>query len=63
VPFSENEMRWAEQVTRSQEVRKIYILGGKSEGTVPLGKLGSRWKYNINMNFKGIWCDGVVYFS
>jgi hypothetical protein len=44
-------MRWAGQVARMGEERKVHkVLVGKSEGKKPLGRPRRRWEYGIRMD-------------
>jgi hypothetical protein len=55
-------MRWAGNVARMGEVRKMYkVLVGKPEGKRPVGRLRRRWEDGIRMNLMGIgWVGGGV---
>jgi hypothetical protein len=45
-------MRWAGNVARMREKKKVYrLLVGKPEGKRPLGRPRRRWMDNITMNF------------
>jgi hypothetical protein len=35
------------------------ILVGKPNGKSPLGRTGRRWEYNIRMELRKIWWEGV----
>jgi len=49
-------MGWAGHVARVGERRGIYrVLGGKPEGTRPLGRPRRRWEDNIKMDFQDVW--------
>jgi hypothetical protein len=47
-------MRWAGHVARMGEVRGAYILVGRPEGRIPLGRRRRRWEDNIKMDIMEI---------
>jgi len=50
-------MRWVWHVARMGEERGVYrVLGGKSEGKRPLGRLRRRWVDNIRMDLQEVGC-------
>jgi hypothetical protein len=53
-------MRWAGHVARKGERRGVYrVFVGKPEGKRPLGRPRRRWEDNIEMNLRGVGCDGM----
>jgi hypothetical protein len=53
-------MRWAEQVARIGERRRVYrVLVGKPEGKRPLGRPRIRWEQNIRMDLQEVGCGGI----
>jgi hypothetical protein len=53
-------MRWAGQVARMGEERKVYkVLVGKPEGTRRLGRPRRRWEDGIRIDVKEIGLGGV----
>jgi hypothetical protein len=53
-------MRWAEQVERMGEDRKVNkVLVGKPEGKRPLGRPRLRWEDGIRMDLRKIGWEGV----
>jgi hypothetical protein len=52
-------MRWAGQVTRTTDMRNVYIiLIGKTETKISFGKARLMWEDNINLDLKGIvWAE------
>ena len=53
-------MRWAGQVARLGERRRVYrVLVGKSEGKRPLWRPRRRWDDNIKMDLQKVWCDSM----
>jgi hypothetical protein len=52
-------MRWAGQVARMGEGRKVYrVLVGKPEGKRPLGRPRCRWEYGMKMDLGEIGWGG-----
>ena len=50
-------MRWAGQVARMGEERRVYrVLVGKPEGRRPLGSPRRRWVDNIRMDLQEVGC-------
>jgi hypothetical protein len=52
--------------TYGEQERRIYVFGGKPEGTRPLGRPRSRWEHNIKMYLQeiegggfGLDCSGL----
>jgi hypothetical protein len=43
-------MRWVGYSARMVQIRNAYILVGKPERKIPLGRLRRRWKNNIIMD-------------
>jgi hypothetical protein len=53
-------MRWARNVARMAEERKLYtVLVGKPEGKRPLGRPRCRWEDGIRMDLREIGLEGV----
>jgi hypothetical protein len=53
-------MRWAGHVTRMGEGRGVYwVLVGRPEGKIPLGRPRRRWEDNIKMDLGEIGIDGA----
>jgi hypothetical protein len=53
-------MRWAGNVARMGEERKVYkVLVGRPEGKRPLGRPRCRWEDGIRMDLKGTGLRGV----
>jgi hypothetical protein len=53
-------MRWAGNVARLGEERKIYkVLVGKPEGWIPLGRPRRRWEDGVRMDLRVIGLGGV----
>jgi hypothetical protein len=53
-------MRWAGQVARMGEQRKVYkVLAEKPEGKRPLGRPRRRWEDGIRLDLKEIGLRGV----
>jgi hypothetical protein len=52
-------MRWAENVARMAEDRKVYrVLVGKPEGKRPLGRPRRRWEDGVRMDLREIGLGG-----
>jgi hypothetical protein len=42
-----------------EEIINAYILFGRHEGKTPSRRLRHRWKYNIVMDLRKMWLEGV----
>jgi hypothetical protein len=57
-------MRWTVHVAQMGQKKNVYrILVGKPEGKGPLGRPRRRWVYNINMKFREIEWDRMVWID